>query len=351
MPASAPPRARRPPRRKKLPVGLIPMLVAVPVGLICAVIAPFYEVGAALGAVLFTPLLIFAIVRVYLLARKKGLSDEMDAASHRITGNAIWLLALQINYAFTRPRVFACWVILEFFSMVVVIESGVLMDLQPAAWSAPAASNQASGPRNNQPQADQAPALLAKLDYPQGDQRRYDGAWGLGSMQADPKRQPEVARKLASLLSSTDPRLVNDVTRALAVWATPAEVPALLQAAANPDFSKRDEVIGILGKLRDERAVGPLVSLLKDDRTRPAADGAVKNLGPIAEKEVLKLFNDEALDATMRNEAADVLKVIGTRESVPSLEKAARGNNVPLRGPAMEALRQISAREKNPQPR
>jgi hypothetical protein len=103
----------------------------------------------------------------------------------------------------------------------------------------PGARNQPSGPVNNQPQQDEVTQALANLDDPTGN-RLYDGAWGLGNMQPDPKRQAEVAKKLAGLLNSADRRLVNEVTRALAVCATPAEVPVLLQAAANPDFPTRD---------------------------------------------------------------------------------------------------------------
>ncbi len=154
-----------------------------------------------------------------------------------------------------------------------------------------------------------------------------------------------VAKQLAEM--ALNPKLIRrmEIARALGAWATPAEVPALIQIATdkgNP-FSRK-EAIDALGKLRDERAVQPLVACFQDFGTRGAAEKALRAMGPIAEPGVLPLLNGN--DNLQKQAVIKLLKDIGTQRSVPALQAIAFGNFPFLRMPAQEALNAIALRMK-----
>src|SRR5262249_17264674 len=69
-----------------------------------------------------------------------------------------------------------------------------------------------------------------------------------------------------------------------------------------------------LGKLQDERAVGPLAQRLTDPALRAEVSGALQKMGPAAEKEVVKLMNHP--DFLTRAEARRLVRDYGTRENV-----------------------------------
>jgi LSD1 subclass zinc finger protein len=111
----------RPRRRRRLGprekiVGLLPLLILGPPGLVFAVFAGFF-VWAIMGAlILGIPLMFVAIVMVYRVFWKEGRHGELDAVGRGRTGGGA-LLALQIGYAFKEPRIYACWVVLQLLGM------------------------------------------------------------------------------------------------------------------------------------------------------------------------------------------------------------------------------------------
>jgi HEAT repeat protein len=89
------------------------------------------------------------------------------------------------------------------------------------------------------------------------------------------------------------------------------------------DINTRNETLEVIGKLRDERTVKPVVRCFVEFQTTWHGERALKDLGPIAEKEVLALLNQP--DKGLWVPAIRVLKEIGTQKSIPTLEAAARG--------------------------
>jgi hypothetical protein len=168
----------------------------------------------------------------------------------------------------------------------------------------------------------------------------------LAKMQPDQHRAV-VAQKLAALANSSDgfvPR--SEVLRALGVWAGTNEVPVLIKCLTDRDPFAFKEACKALGKLRDERAVTPLVRCFQDLFQRDAAGKALRDMGPMAEKEVLALLNvkGDFKGDFLHADVIRLLKDIGTQLSVPKLQAVAASNNAFTSNPAREALQAIAAR-------
>jgi S1-C subfamily serine protease len=131
-----------------------------------------------------------------------------------------------------------------------------------------------------------------------------------------------VARKLAEQLPVVEPFDREPLIRALGVWATAAEVPTLIQLLDSPETHIRNVTLDALGKLRDERAVKPVVRCFKEFNTRWHAEQALKALGPLAETEVLELLGQPERDLWVP--AIYVLAEIGTEQSLPTLREASK---------------------------
>lgn len=156
----------------------------------------------------------------------------------------------------------------------------------------------------------------------------------------DNKRQEEVAKTLESLLTTQDLFTRKAVAQALGVWGGKDSVPALLKILDEDSspFVKWD-AMAALGKLKDDRSFDKLVEQLAVDQNRAHASQALQAVGSGAEKAVHKALKHENL--WVRTEACKVLKVIGTKASVESLETAAKDMHPFVSGAAQEALKAI----------
>lgn len=180
--------------------------------------------------------------------------------------------------------------------------------------------------------------------------RRSEAARSLKKM-APNERRSEVAQALHDALEkeargqdlSTFTR--QEIVEALAVWGNKDSVPALLNALKDlpeHDPFTRQAIFRLLARFKDERACEPLAHYLEDFATSHDAAEALKSMGSIAEKAVLKRLQHP--DASVRREVCELLQVIGTKESIPALEKvAAKGT---FAGEAREAIQAIKTRQK-----
>jgi predicted Zn finger-like uncharacterized protein len=181
----------------------------------------------------------------------------------------------------------------------------------------------------------------ALFDLKAGDSfRRADAARRLKDMLPD-ERRGEVARALGALLNDPNDFTRDNVIEALGVWGSKENVPALLQALN--DERTRSAAIRALGQLKDERAVEPLAERLTNFFDRHEASEALKAIGPTAEPALIKRLHHH--DEDVRREACQILKVIGTRQSIPELEKVAAEKDFLLTRAAEEAIRAITARQ------
>jgi hypothetical protein len=159
------------------------------------------------------------------------------------------------------------------------------------------------------------------------------------------EQRGDVAQKLAKLTGAEDPFTRQGAVRALGVWATAKEVPALINTLDHSDVFTRREALKVVGRFRDERSLAPVMRGFRDFHTRAEATTALRALGDMAEKDVLALMKED--DVFLKQAAIKVLKDIGTNASVPALEAAVATNNIHLRGPAREALTAIAARARS----
>jgi hypothetical protein len=361
------PRERR--RRRLGPrepvVGLLPLLIAGPVGLVFVVASPI-GMWAAVGAlVLGIPLCVAALVVVYRLFKRAGRQDEIDSSTTGLTGGGARFLYVQIAAAFQEPRTFASWVTLEVLSFALFIEGAVLVgihqDREKAADLAAEnarrqkehEANNPQQPRGGQPQPaddeviDQALADLGS-DKPGVAQQ---AANRLSTIKPNARRA-EVAAKLRGLLGSREDFERLSAIKALGVWGGPDDVPALLPFLDLDKPGTLDAVCEAMGKLKDERAVAPLVRLLGNafwGRTDGPAQKALRAMGPMAEDGLLAGLSEQ--DVAIRLHAAEVLKDVGTPKSRPALRKLAMSNDPAVAPTAREALKAINARAREEQPK
>jgi hypothetical protein len=151
-----------------------------------------------------------------------------------------------------------------------------------------------------------------------------------------------VAQKLAAQADSPDRSKRQAVLKALAVWATSSEVPVLIKAL--DDDLARHDVLNAIGKLKDERTLAPVMRCFVDPHSRGPAAKALRDMGPMAEKEVLAVLERKDPDFLFQD-AVDVLRDIGTQQSVPALQALAKKDGR-LAQKAQAALNAIAARAK-----
>jgi HEAT repeat protein len=147
--------------------------------------------------------------------------------------------------------------------------------------------------------------------------KRHAGAQWLARSSRDAGRQEEVARHLLPLLSDSNSQVRLAGGRALEKWATRQSVPALLDVLKDEDGAAaelRQTAIRTLGRLRDDRAAGPLAQRLTHFFDREHAARALEDMGPMAESAVVKFFHHP--DNAARESARRILQSYHTKEDV-----------------------------------
>lgn len=109
--------------------------------------------------------------------------------------------------------------------------------------------------------------------------------------------------------------VINAAARALAEWPDGMVVPLLLSLTYRPPLAG---VVDALGKLRCAAAIPYFVKALDDDFTRPAAEAALRHLGPLAapallEAATLRLPSEEHESVSSQRRRASALGVLAER--------------------------------------
>jgi len=160
------------------------------------------------------------------------------------------------------------------------------------------------------------------------------------------ERRQEVARVLESLLNDPELFVRQHAIDALAVWGSKENVPALIkileESKGFQEVFVRHSAIKALGGFKDERAAEPLAACLEELTDRHFAGEALQKLGPAAEKPVLRRLTHH--DWQVRMAACEVLQAVGTRDSIPALEKVIEENNFFVTPKAREAIQAIKRR-------
>jgi predicted Zn finger-like uncharacterized protein len=156
----------------------------------------------------------------------------------------------------------------------------------------------------------------------------------------DRQTQERVAKALESMFTVKDFILPGKALDALETWATNDNVPALLELLGDP--GKINQVLKVLAKLKDERMIKPLVLRLNSPQRLTIAK-IVLGYGEAAEELVqIQLRN---LDQETRLTAVDMLGEIGTKKSIPILQRYQAAYKREA-AKARAAIQKIQAREK-----
>jgi predicted Zn finger-like uncharacterized protein len=156
---------------------------------------------------------------------------------------------------------------------------------------------------------------LKDLKSAQPGERQNAADW-LARQKLDQGRQKEVARALEPLLAEADEKPRHASYHALKVWADKDSAGPLAAA-----FAKEKLFVGFndaqadacmtLGRLKDERGAEPVARFLPDNFARGPAVNALQDMGPVAEKAVLKYYHHK--DGGARDAARRLVSRYGTK--------------------------------------
>jgi HEAT repeats len=155
-------------------------------------------------------------------------------------------------------------------------------------------------------------------------------------------RRKETADALQGALANPFPTAKKAVAEALGKWGSAENVPALIRMLADPNPSSRAAAMIALAAFKDARGADAVASRLSDFFDKEQARKSLEAMGPVAEKSVAGLLNQP--DPRVRVEACGVLRVIGTKESLPALEAMAHDPAPNVVQAAVEAVKAIKAR-------
>jgi hypothetical protein len=218
---------------------------------------------------------------------------------------------------------------------------GVFFGVRALVANAVASLPQPPGPPGSREATDaEITQAISELRVP----RRKEAADRITGWKPIESRRKEVARALEPLLTDTAPFVAPSGAKALGVWGTADNLPALHRQLQSADIFTRPEVIRALGELKFEQSAGPLTSQLGEIFYREDASRALKAIGPKAEGEVIKYLENQKNDAVGRQEACNILGQIGTKNSVPALQQASKDPNPGVSAAATTALNSVNRR-------
>lgn len=153
---------------------------------------------------------------------------------------------------------------------------------------------------------------------------------------------PETIATLEAQVKTTDSQIRMVAGRILAQHATSAHVPWLLGLLKSSDPSLRAEAIQALGRLKEKRAVEPLVEMVGQGAGEFGAVEALKQIGAPAEPAVLTLLRERHQET--RRRACEILQQIGTQRSLEPLRALRLSSDEMLGNAARQAAQEIEAR-------
>jgi serine/threonine-protein kinase len=164
-------------------------------------------------------------------------------------------------------------------------------------------------------------------------------------------QRAKVAPRLIELTDDPSPFIRKPAVRALGAWGSKDDVPALMRALAHQDLFTRQEALKVIGRFQDARTLPPVLVNFREFSTRKEAGIALRQMGVMAEPDVLAILNEreEFQLLSLKQAAIEVLADVGTEKSVPTLEKVAASGNIHHRGlveAARKALAAIAERRK-----
>lgn len=144
--------------------------------------------------------------------------------------------------------------------------------------------------------------------------------------EAKPKQEnPDISKILIKLLNSGDIIVVSDASKALVIWSTKADVPALIKLLPQVNILGLEGVIDAILKHRTLEGVKAVAELLKDPTKSHNASKKLIAYGSDAEDAVLDQL-DPSNFITLVN-IFRVLKEIGTEKSLKKISKVSESTD------------------------
>lgn len=189
--------------------------------------------------------------------------------------------------------------------------------------------------------ADAVAKAVHRLKSPDPNKRREAARILKGALPDG--RRAEVVRALVPLLNDADIFTRKFAVEALGVWGDKDAVPALIRAMQERET--RRDAMEALARIKDERGAEAVAAYLEEIGGLLQATEALKKMGPIAEKAVLARLNHGEFQVRLM--ACEILKTIGTKKSIPTLETVVDAGKDPFSGQdhlvAMQATETIKA--------
>jgi len=164
----------------------------------------------------------------------------------------------------------------------------------------------------------------------------------LGTAKIADEKRSSVAAAVRGLILEEDQRVKEAARIALKNLATASDADFLLDQMTSTDAKTLKLATELLIQLKDVRVVKALAFQLADPKETYRAGTYLIQIGSSAESEVIPYLRSE--DAATRRRAADVLAKIGTKASIPDLEKAAKDSDFFAKSAAASALGAIKGR-------
>jgi HEAT repeat protein len=154
---------------------------------------------------------------------------------------------------------------------------------------------------------------------------RQSAIFDITSAQLNPQQQQAVCLALQPLVNDAERSISEGARKAMTALATNTNADFLLGLIDSNDDRTSQFAVDLLVKLKEEKVAKPLAMQLGDPKKTHAAGRALIALGAVAEPAVLPYLKNNELNT--RKRAAEVLGVIGSKASLPELEKIARNKN------------------------
>jgi HEAT repeat protein len=153
----------------------------------------------------------------------------------------------------------------------------------------------------------------------------------------DAAASEKITTAYQSLLAASDPEARATFIEALALADPAAAAQLLMLNLSDADPALRHLAMARLAEMDDRSAIPAIAQHLADDPD--AARAALLKFGPAAEKAVAARLADP--DAKLRLRALDLLKTLGTADSLPAIKAVAKGTDFASALAAREVWRKI----------
>jgi predicted Zn finger-like uncharacterized protein len=177
------------------------------------------------------------------------------------------------------------------------------------------------------------------------DRRKLAAEW-LAQQNADDKHRKDVAQALDRLTTDVNGQTRVAGLKALKVWATADNIPALINVLKDDNIFNREariEAMQVLASLQDEQGSAAIVLRVASIHDRGEAVKALIAMGPVAEKMVMRGVATTT-DDSVATALIKVLGEIGTKNCVPFLTQVTKSKNRFLAQEASKALKEVTGR-------